>query len=158
MTHLASALVTLLFGATVIAVRLKAADRPTSLRKIIIPPIGMSTGFAMFLVPATHIPWLWALGAFVAGAVFFSYPLIRTSTFERRGEHVYLTRSKAFIVIIIALLAIRLLLHDLVEQAVTIPQTGALFFLLAFGMILPWRLAMARQYRSLTKKSEEAGN
>lgn len=150
--QLASVLVALIAGSAVIAVRLKASTKPTSMRKILIPPLGMSTGFAMFLYPPTHVPWLWALAAFAAGALFFAYPLIWTSKFEVRNGHIYLVRSKAFIFIIVALLAIRLLLHDVVEHVVSIPQTGALFFLLAFGMILPWRLAMARRY-----KAAEAG-
>ncbi|MEF3302405.1 CcdC family protein [Paenibacillus sp. GYB003] len=150
-THLpqaASVLAALIGGAAVIAVRLKASAKATSLKKIMIPPLGMATGFAMFLFPAAHVPWMWAAAALLAGALFFAYPLIWTSRFEVRDGHVYLVRSKAFIVIIVALLAIRLLLHDLVERAVSVPQTGALFFLLAFGMILPWRLAMVRRYKA----------
>jgi len=147
--QLASVVVALIAGSAIIAVRLKASTKPTSLRKIWIPPLGMSTGFLMFLYAPTHIPWLWAAAAVLAGALFFSYPLIWTSKFEARDGHIYLVRSKAFIFIIVALLVVRLLLHDVVERAVSLPQTGALFFLLAFGMIVPWRLAMARRYRTL---------
>ncbi|MGW9129179.1 CcdC protein domain-containing protein, partial [Paenibacillus chitinolyticus] len=32
-------------------------------------------------------------------------------------------------------------------------QTGGLFFLLAFGMLVPWRIAMLYMYRQLTKKT-----
>ncbi|GAA3410419.1 cytochrome c biogenesis protein CcdC [Paenibacillus hodogayensis] len=145
--QLASIAVALVVGAVIITVRLKASSKPTSFKKIMIPPLGMSTGFAMFAYPPTHVPWLWAAAALLAGVLFFSYPLILTSKFEARGGQVYMVRSKAFVFIIIALLIVRLLLHDLVERAVTIPQTGALFFLLAFGMIVPWRLAMLRRYR-----------
>lgn len=147
--QLVSVLVALLAGSAVIAVRLRASNKPTSLKKIMIPPLGMSTGFLMFLYPPTHIPWLWAAAAVLAGALFFAYPLILTSKFEARDGDIYLVRSKAFIFILIALLVARLLLHDLVEKTISIPQTGALFFLLAFGMILPWRLAMARRYRAV---------
>jgi membrane protein CcdC involved in cytochrome C biogenesis len=97
----------------------------------------------------------------LAGALLFAYPLIWSSKFEVRGGDIYLVRSKAFVFIMVGLLVVRLLLHDLVERAVTIPQTGAIFFLLAFGMIVPWRLAMARRYQakldSLTKGSGEGG-
>lgn len=151
--QIASVLVALIGGATVIALRMKASAKPTSLPKILIPPLGMSTGFAMFLFPVTHIPWLWAAAAFAAGALLFAYPLIVTSKFERRGEYIYLVRSKAFIFIMVGLLASRLLLHNWVERMVSIPQTGALFFLLAFGMLVPWRLAMAWKYQAMRREA-----
>lgn len=146
-------------GIAVVAVRLKASSRPTTLKKIWIPPVGMSTGFAMFLFPFTHIPWSWALSALAAGALLFAYPLIWSSKFEVRDGDIYLVRSKAFVFIMIGLLLVRLLLHRWIDEAITIPQTGALFFLLAFGMIVPWRLAMALRYREkaeLLKKMQEA--
>ncbi|MEB3100727.1 CcdC family protein [Ferviditalea candida] len=133
----------------VIFVRLRASARPTTARKIMIPPIAMSTGFLMFLSPQTHIPLLWALVAFLTGVVLFSYPLIKTSKFHIVDGKVYLKRSKSFIFILLGLLVLRMLLHGYVEHYVSIPQTGAIFFILAFGMILPWRLAMLYQYLKL---------
>jgi len=32
-------------------------------------------------------------------------------------------------------------------------QTAGLFFVLAYGMIVPWRLAMLYMYRQLVKKT-----
>jgi membrane protein CcdC involved in cytochrome C biogenesis len=135
-----------LMALMVIAIRLKAAQRPTSIKKIIMPPIGMTTGFLMFLAPATHIPVTWGIGAFLAGAIFLSYPLIRTSKFHVVDGQIYLRRSKAFVFILLGLLAVRLVLHSYVEQYITLPQTGAVFFLLAYGMIIPWRIAMVVEY------------
>ncbi|WP_308636796.1 CcdC family protein [Paenibacillus silvisoli] len=149
--HLASIVVTLLSGIAVMFLRLRASNRPTSMRKIIIPPIGMSTGFLMFAVPQTHVPWLWAITAFLVGAVLFAYPLIRTSKLERVGDDIVLKRSKMFIFILLGLLTVRLLIHDLVERSVSIPQTGALFFVLAFGMIVVWRIAMLQAYVKLRR-------
>jgi len=137
-------------GAAVIAVRMKAANKPTSLRKIVMPPVGMSTGFLMFVSPLTHVSLLWALTALAAGVLLFAPPLIATSHFERVGDHIFLRRSRLFIYIIIGLFVVRIALHDIVERYVTVPQTGALFFLLAFGMLVPWRLAMLLRYRRLT--------
>ncbi|WP_219834509.1 CcdC family protein [Paenibacillus sp. R14(2021)] len=153
--HLASIIVTLMSGIAVTFLRLRASNRPTTLRKIIIPPLGMSTGFLMFVVPITHVPWLWGLTAFAAGATIFAYPLIRTSKLERIGTTIVLKRSKMFIFILLGLLIVRLLAHDLVEQVITIPQTGALFFVLAFGMILIWRLAMLREFMRLNRDRKE---
>jgi len=135
----------------VIIVRLRAAKTPTSIARILMPPIGMSSGFLMFLYPKTHMPVVWLIFAFAAGAILFSYPLIRTSKFERIGNDIYLRRSQAFIIILFVILVVRTLLHSFVEEWVSIAQTAALFFVLAFGMLLPWRIAMFLQYQKLIK-------
>ena len=62
-----------------------------------------------------------------------------------------------FIVVIVTLLIVRLLLHDVVEQYVTIPQSAGIFFILAFGMLLPWRTAMYREYKKLMANPPEQG-
>ncbi|MVO99307.1 DUF1453 family protein [Paenibacillus sp. N10] len=133
----------------VLAIRMKASKRPVNAMKILMPPIGMSTGFLMFVAPMTRIPVTWGLLAFAVGAVVFAYPLIRSSGFTKQGDHVYLHRSKAFLFILIILLAIRMLLHGYVEEFISVYQTASVFFILAFGMLLPWRVAMYVQYRKL---------
>lgn len=148
-TQLTSLLITLLAGFMVIFLRLRASNRPTNLRKIVIPPIGMSTGFMMFVAPETRVPFLWGLGAFAVGALLFSYPLIRTTRLERVGGEIYMQRSKAFLWIILGMLAVRIGLHDWLEHHISIVQTAGLFFLLAFGMIVVWRLAMLRAFLRL---------
>jgi membrane protein CcdC involved in cytochrome C biogenesis len=143
------ALSSLVGAAAVLAWRVREARTPVTARKILIPPLGMSTGLLMFAVPAARIPWAWGAAAFLAGVVFFSYPLILTSALTREGGDVMMQRSRAFLWILLGLLALRLALRAYVEALVSPMQTGALFFLLAFGMILPWRLAMYRRYRAL---------
>jgi membrane protein CcdC involved in cytochrome C biogenesis len=140
----------------VIAIRLQAAKKPTSARKILIPPLGMTTGYLMFLVPQTHIPWPYAALAFAAG-VLLSYPLIATSKMQILDGKIYLKRSKSFVLILLGLLVLRLILHNYVEQYITIPQTGAIFFILAYGMILPWRIAMYLRYRGMRKRLMQSG-
>ncbi|WP_187144232.1 CcdC family protein [Paenibacillus thiaminolyticus] len=153
-TQWMSLLVSLAAGTAVIVLRLRASHKPTSAPKIIMPPVGMASGFLMFVVPAMRIPWTWGIAAFVAGAPCFSYPLIRTSRFEVNDGQVYLKRSNMFIVVIVALLILRLILHDVVEQYVSMTQSASIFFILAFGMLLPWRVAMLRQYRKLTGSAD----
>lgn len=148
--QLASLLVSLLAGSMVIFLRMRGSNRPTTLRKIIIPPLGMATGFIMFAVPDTRVPWLWALTAFAVGAIFFSYPLIRTTRLEAAGGIVYVKRSKAFVWIIIGMLVLRIILHDWVERYIDVVQSAGLFFILAFGMIVFWRAAMLRAYLKVT--------
>jgi membrane protein CcdC involved in cytochrome C biogenesis len=142
-------------GLMLIALRIRAGRRPATLRKIVMPPLGMATGFIMFAFPVTHIPWLWALSAFGTGLLMFSFPLVVSTRLEKVQEDIYVRRSKAFIAILAVLLLIRLLLHEVVEDYMTIPQTGAIFYLLAFGMIVPWRLAMLSDYLRLSTPLRE---
>lgn len=140
-----------MFAIMVMLIRLKVAQKPTSMKKIIIPPIGMSTGFLMFLYPPFRIEWSWALSAFLVGALFLSIPLIATSKFEIKNKAIYLKQSRAFIWILIILLVIRLSLHGYLEEYISLYQTPGFFFILAFGMLLPWRIAMLFQYKKVAK-------
>jgi membrane protein CcdC involved in cytochrome C biogenesis len=142
----------------VIFLRIRATKRPVTPKGIIMPPLGMSTGFLVFLHPATHFPVWWGLIAFAAGAVFLATPLIMTSRFEVVNGEIYLKRSLSFIVILLTLLSVRLLLHGYVEQYISIPQTAGLFFTLAFGMILPWRVGMYLRYRRLRQSLAAPAN
>lgn len=135
----------------VIGVRLRASRKPTSVRKILLPPLGMSTGFLMFLFPPFHVPYTYALIAFACGLVL-SYPLVATSHMHVQGGEIYLKRSRMFPLILLGLLALRMVLRGYVEQYVDLPQTGGLFFILAFGMILPWRLVMLQRFRQLQQE------
>jgi membrane protein CcdC involved in cytochrome C biogenesis len=110
----------------------------------------MATGFCMFIAPPFRIPWLWALCAFLLGATALAYPLVRTSRLVRDGEAIMMQRSNAFFLVVIVLALIRILAHTYIDRYIDIRQTGALFFILAFGMILHWRLRMLFEYRQLT--------
>ncbi len=109
----------------------------------------MSTGFLMFLAPAARIPWAWAGAAFALGALVLSIPLSRTSRLARVGDAIVMERSKAFLWILLGLVAVRFAAREWVEQFVTPVQTGAIFFILAFGMVLRWRAAMLLAYLRL---------
>lgn len=151
MLELLSTIIIVCGALAVIFIRLRAAKKPTSARKIIMPPLGMVTGFLMFLFPVMRVPLLYAGIAFLVGCLF-SYPLIATSHMQLVDEQVYLKRSPAFVLVLLALLVLRLILHTYIERYVSIPQTGAIFFILAFGMILPWRIAMYFRYQNFAKK------
>ena len=136
-------------GLGVLLWRVRETATPVSTRKIVIPPLGMSTGFFMFLAPPTRVPWAWAATAFAIGALVLAIPLERTSTLVRKGDVVVMERSRAFLWILLGLFAIRLVAHEWIEQYVTTVQTGAIFFILAFGMILRWRVGMLREFLRL---------
>lgn len=147
----AVALASLVGAGAVLAWRHRETQRPVTARKIIIPPLGMSTGLLMFTYPPTRVPLSWALTAFLVGALLLSYPLLHTSTLKRQGDKVVLERSRAFLWILLGLVAVRLIARSYVEDYLDPLQTGALFFLLAFGMIVRWRASMFLAYRALTR-------
>jgi membrane protein CcdC involved in cytochrome C biogenesis len=133
--------------------RLREGRTAVTLKKIVIPPVGMATGFSMFLVPAFRIPWIWAIAAFLIGAIVLAYPLLLTSRLERSGEDIMMKRSGAFFSVIIVLAAIRFLARGYFDTVLSFEQTGALFFVLAFGMILRWRASMLFAYRTLQNEA-----
>jgi membrane protein CcdC involved in cytochrome C biogenesis len=142
---------TLVGGAAVLVWRVRETQRPVTVKKILIPPLGMTTGFCMFLAPQTRVPFTWGLCAILAGALFLSYPLVHTSKLTRSGDAILLKRSPAFLVILLGLVAVRLAARAWVEQYIDTIQTGSLFFLLAYGMLVPWRVTMYLRYRALTR-------
>jgi membrane protein CcdC involved in cytochrome C biogenesis len=149
MPHTLVVVTSLLGAAAVLAWRMRETQRAISVRKIVIPPLAMSTGFSMFLFPPSRVPLEWAALALIAGAVVFAYPVMRTSRLEAHEGRVYLRRSPAFLWILLALVAVRFALRSYLEQYIDPLQTGALFYLLAFGMIVRWRVGMLRDFRRL---------
>ncbi|RMH21656.1 MAG: cytochrome c biogenesis protein CcdC [Gemmatimonadetes bacterium] len=136
-------------GAAIIAWRIQETRRPVTPVKILAPPLGMATGFGMFVVPAMRVPLSWALIALVAGALFLAVPLVRSSSLEDRDGVVMMRRSPGFLLILLGLLAVRLALEDVIGHVVSPLQTAALFYLAAFGMIVRWRVTMYLRYRAL---------
>ncbi len=89
--------------------RIREGRTAVTMRKIVIPPLGMSTGFCMFIVPVFRVPWMWALIAFLAGAILLAWPLVATSRLIRDGDAIMMHRSGAFFAVIVALALIRFL-------------------------------------------------
>jgi membrane protein CcdC involved in cytochrome C biogenesis len=131
--------------------RLREGRRPVTLKTIVMPPLGMATGFSMFILPAFRVPWTWALGAFLVGSVLLAYPLIRTSRLVIEQNTVMVRRSKVFFAVVLILAAIRYLARDYIGRMISLEQTAGLFFILAFGMILVWRTTMYFEYKKLLR-------
>ena len=134
----------------ILAWRVRESRRPVSLKSLIIPPLGMSTGFSMFVVPAFRIPLMWGLVAFVLGAFVFAYPLVSTPQLTVEDGLIMMRRSRWFLVVILALAAVRLGLREYISSIISVQQTAGLFFVLAFGMIVRWRTTLLMEYRRLT--------
>lgn len=141
-------------GAALLAWRVRETRVPVTEKGILIPPFAMSTGFGMFFAPMARVPWWWAVAAFLTGLLVLAWPLVHSSKLERRDGVVYMQRSRAFLAILLGLLALRLLLHEEIGHLISPLQTAALFYLLAFGMIVHWRARMFRDYRRLVLSRE----
>lgn len=132
----------------VMFIRMKAAKKPVSAKKIILPPIFMSTGALMFVHPMFRVTPLEILEAGLVG-MLFSILLIKTSSFEIRDKEIYMKRSRAFIFILIGLLIIRIIAKLVLSSSIDVGQLSGMFWILAFGMIVPWRIAMYMNFRKL---------
>src|SRR5699024_5080075 len=107
----------------------------TSPKKIILPPIFMSTGAVMFFIPEFRLNATEVIEALLLGAIF-SLLLIKTTKFEREGKDIYLIPSKAFIFVLIDLFLLRLIIYIIVGVHISFGYTIGIFFLLSFGMII----------------------
>ncbi|MBC2168692.1 CcdC family protein [Listeria booriae] len=154
MSFILSIIITLVFGVGVILIRMKASKEPASVKKIIIPPIMMSTGALMFVIPYFRVSLGGILEAVVMGLVF-SLILIWTTRFEIRHQYVFIKRTKSFPVILLSLLLIRLGIKYWISGSVDVGELSGMFWILAFAMIVPWRIAMYFQYKNVAQKLEQ---
>lgn len=145
-----SILVALFMGTAVIIVRMKAQNYPTNVKKIILPPFFMSTGAFMYVVPYFRLTPMEILEAIVVG-MFFSIFLIYTSNFVVKDNLIYMKRSKLFPFILISLLIIRSVMKFYLSSTIHPGELAGMFFLLAFSMIVPWRIAMYIKYKKLER-------
>lgn len=138
-------------GIAMLAWRVRETRVPVIRPAIVIPPLAMSSAFGMFFSPAMRVPWSWGISAFVVGALVLSWPLVRSSRLELRDGVVFMKRSRTFLAILLVLLGVRLALHDYIGHIISPLQTASLFYLLAFGMIVRWRVQMYQQYERITR-------
>jgi len=146
-----STIVAAFMATTMILVRARASEKPASIKKIILPPLFMSTGALMFLFPMFQIPISDVIEALLVG-IFFSIFLIKFSKFEIKDNEIYLIPSKAFIFILFGLLILRIIIKLIIGSNISFGETSGMFFLLGFGMIFTWRIAMLFKYIKLKNK------
>src|ERR1041384_1746674 len=112
-------------GVAILFWRIREPRVPLSRNPIIIPPLAMSTGFFMFISPNMRVPFTWAISALLLGFFVLSLPLVHSTQLESRDGVIYMQRSRWFLAILLALLAVRLLLHDYIGHLVSPLQTAA---------------------------------
>lgn len=135
----------------VFAWRIREGRRAVTIGAIIAPPLGMSTGLSMFLIPMFRVPWSWAMLSFGVGALMLAVPLMQTSRLTLEENVVMVRRSSSFFLVIIALASLRFFARRYIGTYVSLPQTASLSFLLALGMIVRWRVAMYFEYKRLVR-------
>lgn len=146
-----STIVVVCMGIMMMLVRAKSAKKPANAKKIIIPPFAMSTGALMFIFPYFRVSWDHIVVSVLVG-VLCSVLLIKTSKFHIVGKEIYLKPSKAFFLVLLGLLAFRTVAKIYLGGTFHLGELGGLFWILAFSMIFPWRLAMLWQFKKLEKK------
>jgi len=132
-------------------VRMKAAKKPASIKKILLPPLFMSTGALMYVVPEFRLTLMEVIESIVIG-MLFSILLIKTTKFEIKDQSIYLKRSRAFMFILLGLFVIRLAAKIILSSTIDFGELSGMFFLLAFSMIVPWRVAMYTSYQKLKRE------
>lgn len=146
-----STLFAFIMAITMVVYRLKSGEKPITARRIIMPPLFMSTGACMFFIPALKISWLQVLEAFLMGMIFSVF-LIKTSHFKIDHQTIYLIPSKAFAYILVGLLIVRIILKLIISTHISLAETSGMFFILAFSMILNWRINMLIKYKKIRMK------
>ena len=154
---IASIVVSLIMVVVVNLVRFRNTKKPAVAKKIILPPLFMATGASMFILPMFRPTLLELISSIVMG-MLFSIILIKTSKFEIRGNQIYLQRSKMFIVAFIGLVALRMIVKVILAETIHIDpaQMSGIFFILAFSMILPWRISMYIGFKKLKRQLDNA--
>jgi membrane protein CcdC involved in cytochrome C biogenesis len=145
-----STILAIMMGTFVMFMRMRSQKKPVSAKKIIIPPVAMSTGALMFVFEEFRVAPLQIVEAIVIG-LLFSTVLIATSKFEIRENNIFMKQSKAFPFILLGLLVLRILLKVVFSNSLDVGELGGMFYILAFSMLAPWRIAMLIQYLKIKK-------
>ncbi len=109
----------------------------------------------MFLYEPARPALLQVIEAVLVGFLF-SILLMKTTKFEIREEQIYMKRSKAFAFILIGLLLARIVFKLVMGDAIHVEELAGMFFLLAYGMIIPWRISMFLNFKKIQKDLEQA--
>jgi len=156
-----SVVVSLAMVVIVNLVRVRNTKKPIRTGKhIMLPPMFMASGALMYLIPIFR-PTLNEVWFAIIAGMLCSILLIKTSNFELIDGEIYLQRSRLFLVVLIALVAARMIGKILIADVLHVDagQMSGMFFLLAFSMILPWRIGMLMKYLQMkTKLAGLSGN
>ena len=104
----------------------------------------------MFVFEEFRVPFSQVIESILVG-LLFSIVLIKTTNFEEKNEKLYVKKSRAFLLILFGLLIIRFVAKLLLSSTIDVGELGGMFWILAFAMIIPWRIGMLVKYFKLKK-------
>lgn len=107
----------------------------------------------MFVFEEFRVPFSQVIESILVG-LLFSIVLIKTTNFEEKHEKLYVKKSRAFLLILFGLLIIRFVAKLLLSSTIDVGELGGMFWILAFAMIIPWRIGMLVKYFKLKKAIE----
>lgn len=145
--------VTIAMTIMVFFLRLKEVTTPVSVKKILLPPLFMSTGAFMYIVPQFRLSGIEIIESIILG-IFFSLFLIKTSKFIVNNGEIYLKRSKAFMLILVLLVLARTLVKFILSKEIDLGEISGMSFLIAFSMIVPWRISMYVKFQNIVRSSQ----
>src|SRR5690625_2077980 len=114
-------------ASTMIIVRATVAIEPISLKLIILPPIFISSWALMFMFPVFRLTLLEVSEAVIVG-ILCSLLLIKFTKFEIEDGEIYLIPSKAFIVILVTLLVVRIIFKLIIGSFISFVAMSGMFF------------------------------
>lgn len=127
--------------------------------RILLPVLFMAPGLMLIGNPEAH-PQVWMQTAALALGVVLSLPLIRTTGYEiRENGLVYAKPSLWFLAAFLSVLAVRFILRSELDM-LDASTKAALFMTVAFGYIVPWRIASFIKFRRTLalRGPEQAGS
>jgi membrane protein CcdC involved in cytochrome C biogenesis len=123
--------------------------------RMLIPLLFMLPGVILLLNPDVNEP-AWAFGAAFGLGIMFSIPLIWTTNYEVREDNlIYAQKNWGFIAAFLGIVIIRFVLRQ--ELSDMDPQGKmALFMMVAFGYLIPWRVVSFIKFRRLVSQTYPA--
>ncbi|WP_419875160.1 CcdC family protein [Candidatus Pristimantibacillus sp. PTI5] len=125
--------------------------------RLLVPLLFMLPALSLIFNSNVHEP-AWAFGAAFGLGILFSLPLIWTTNYEVREDNlVYAKKNWGFVAVFIGIVFLRFALRQ--ELSDIDPQgKTALFLLVAFGYIIPWRTVSFIKFRRVVNQSYSPQN
>ncbi|WP_459503469.1 CcdC family protein [Bacillus sp. C1] len=139
----------------IVLLRMRSMNRPMKRkgRRILFPLFFLIPGLSLYSVPMKLEIWQISLAAAIG--LILSIPLVILSGYEIRGDgQIYPKKSIAFIATFLVIVFIRYYFRSHIEGLD--PQSvGVLFFTVALGYIVPWRIGCYLKFRKVYQEKQQ---